>query len=74
MIKIRYQKDLKNVFSIFYAKFNSDVTNTKFVLPVNLKSITHITNALAREISTNIKNNIIFHFTKHVKEYVNVQI
>ena len=67
-------KDLKELFSIFYAKFNSDTTNARFVLPENLKSITHITNALAREINTNIKNNIILHFTKHAKEYVNVEI
>ena len=70
--QIETSKDMtvNNLFAIFYAKFNSDITNTKFVLPENLKSITHITDALAREISTNIKNNIIFHFTKHVKEYV----
>jgi hypothetical protein len=67
-------KDLKDLFSFFYTKFNSDAINIRFVLPENLKSIIHITNALAREINTNIKNNIFLHFTKHVKEYVNVEI
>ena len=59
----------------FYTKFNSDINNDfKFICPDDICSIIHITDALSRDIQTNITNNIITNFFKYIKEYVNVNL
>ena len=42
----------------------------KFIKPENVSSITHITDALSRDIQTNIVNNIELNYFKYIKEYI----
>jgi hypothetical protein len=59
----------------FYIKFNNDPSNEfKFTCPDNLNSISHITNALSRDIQTNITNNIIINYCKYLKEYIYINL
>jgi len=58
----------------FYKKFESEPNNIKFSCPDNIGSIIHITNALSRDIQTNIQNNIIFNYSKYIKEYIKINL
>ena len=59
----------------FFIKFNENKNDDfKFVCPNNVNSIIHITDALSRDIQTNITNNVIINFYKYVKEYVKINI
>jgi len=59
----------------FYIDFNLNNDNKiKFVCSNNISSITHITDALSRDIHTNIKNNIIINYFKYINEYVNINL
>ena len=69
--------DLKKRLVDFYIKFNiKDNDDNKYVFeyPTDAGSITHITNALSRDIQTNIKNNIILNYLKYIKEYVRINL
>ena len=66
---------LINRLDNFYLEFNSNENNKyKFVKPNDVSSITHITDALARDIQTNITNNIILNYTKYIREYININL
>ena len=55
----------------FYNNYNSNVNNEfKFIKLENISSITHITDALSRDIQTNIVNNIELNYFKYIKQYV----
>ena len=73
-IYILNESDTKNNIKIrlvnFYNEFN--IKNIPFNCPEDLNSISHITNALSRDITTNIKNNIIINFYKYIKEYIKI--
>ncbi len=56
----------------FYKEFNTQ--NIPFTSPSDLDSISHITNSLSRDITTNIKNNIIINFYKYIKEFIKINI
>jgi hypothetical protein len=56
----------------FYKEFNTQ--NIPFTCPSDLDSISHITNSLSRDITTNIKNNIIINFYKYIKEFIKINI
>ncbi len=59
----------------FYDQYNSNKNNNiKFVKPNDVSSITHITDALARDLHTNITNNIKINFYKYLKQYINVNL
>ena len=59
----------------FYKQYNLNESNEfKFIKPIDVCSITHITNALSRDIQTNITNNIKINFLKYVKEYIKVNL
>ena len=61
--------------SKFYVDYNSNNSNTiKFTKPINVSSITHITDALSRNIQTNITNNIILNYNKYIREYTNINL
>ena len=61
---------LNRVFN-FYNNYNSNKNNKiKFIKPNNVSSITHITDALSRDIQTNIVNNIELNYFKYIKEYI----
>ena len=45
-----------------------------FKIPIDVCSISHIISALATDIITNIKNNIILNFYKYLKEYIKINI
>jgi len=66
--------DIKLRLFNFFKDFNSKNTNTPFNCPDNLDSISHITNALSRDIITNIKNNIIINFNKYLREYIKINL
>jgi len=57
----------------FYKDYNSN-NKYKFIKPNNISSITHITDALSRDIQTNISNNIILNYNKYIKEYLNINL
>ena len=60
---------------IQYNSYNSNQSNQfKFIKPKDVSSITHITDALSRDIQTNIINNIIINYFKYIKEYININI
>jgi hypothetical protein len=57
----------------FFNNYNSNSNNNfKFIKPDNVSSITHITDALSRDIQTNIVNNIELNYFKYIKEYITV--
>jgi len=59
----------------FYNEYNSNQNNQfKFIKPDNINSITHITDALSRDIQTNITNNIILNYHKYIREYININL
>jgi hypothetical protein len=59
----------------FFKEYNSNELNEfKFINPDNVLSITHITDALSRDIQTNITNNIIINYNKYIREYVNINL
>ena len=59
----------------FYNTYNlNDKNISKFTKPNNVSSITHITDALSRDIQTNITNNIILNYNKYVKEYISINL
>ena len=66
------KNDIKNRLVIFYNDFNTK--NIAFNCPIDLDSTTHITNALSRDIATNIKNNITLNFYKYIKEYIKINL
>ena len=69
------QNSLLNRLIKFYDDYNKDVNNKfKFIKPNDVSSIIHITDALSRDIQTNITNNIILNYHKYIKEYVNVNL
>ena len=66
---------LMNRIFNFYNSYNSNQSNQfKFIKPKDVSSITHITDALSRDIQTNIINNIIINYFKYIKEYININI
>jgi len=59
----------------FFKDFNKNSENIPFfICSDKLDSISHITNAISRDISTNIKNNIIINFNKYLKEYIKINL
>lgn len=59
----------------FYNYYNSnDDSEIKFIKPDDIASITHITDALSRDIQTNITNNIILNYDKYIKEYISINL
>ena len=59
----------------FYNQYNLNENNIiKFISPDEILSISHITDALSRDIKTNITNNIKTNYYKYVKEYVNINL
>ena len=59
----------------FYMDFNKKNDNKiKFICPDNISSLTHISDALSRDIQTNIKNNITINYFKYIKEYVKINL
>jgi hypothetical protein len=59
----------------FFINYNLNINNDfKFICPLNLSSVTHITNALSRDIQTNITNNISLNYFKYLKEYININL
>ena len=64
--------DIKNRLVVFYNDFNTK--NIPFKCPENVDSISHITNALSRDITTNITNNIVINFYKYIKEYIKISL
>ena len=70
------QKDNNNIkkrLIDFYNHYNNDATTNKtfnFKCPNDISSISHITNALSRNIQTTITNNIKLNYFKYVKEYI----
>ena len=59
----------------FYNDYNLNQNNSiKFTKPNDVASITHITDALSRDIQTNISNNIILNYDKYVREYIDINI
>ena len=66
---------LTNRLYNFYNEYNlNDDNEFKFTKPNNVDSITHITDALSRDIQTNITNNIILNYTKYLREYVIINL
>ena len=66
---------LINRMTQFYIQYNhSQLNQFKFSKPDNVLSITHITDALSRDIQTNITNNIIINYHKYIKEYVSLNL
>ena len=66
---------LINRLNNFYFEYNLNENNKiKFIKSNDVSSISHITDALARDIQTNITNNIILNYTKYLKEYVNLNL
>ena len=57
----------------FYNNYNLN-NKIKFIKPKDVSSITHITDALSRDIQTNIVNNIELNYFKYIKEYVSINI
>jgi hypothetical protein len=69
--------DDKNIYKRiqnFFVNFNKDDKNVKFKYPNDILSMIHITDALARDIQTNIINNITINYLKYVKEYININL
>jgi len=59
----------------FYNYYNSNNdSEIKFIKPDDIASITHITDALSRDIQTNITNNIILNYDKYIKEYISINL
>ena len=59
----------------FYIDFNKNNDNKiKFRCPENINSLTHISDALSRDIQTNIKNNIIINYFKYIREYIKINL
>ena len=56
----------------FYNDFNTK--NASFICPNNLDSVSHITNAISRDIATNIKNNIVINFYKYLNQYIKINL
>ena len=71
-------KDNNNIYKRlmdFYNYFNNDATNNAtFKCLTELDSISHITNALSRNIQTTIINNITINYYKYVKEYIKINL
>ena len=68
-------KSLLDRIKKFYNTYNlNDKNISKFTKPNNVSSITHITDALSRDIQTNITNNIILNYNKYVKEYISINL
>jgi hypothetical protein len=69
------KNNIKNRLLDFFEKYNSDQNNKyKFNCPNDLSSVTHITDALATDIKTNILNNITINYLKYVKEYIRINL
>jgi len=68
------KKDIIKVRLFNFIKNFNNFNTIPFVCPENIDSISHITNALSRDISTNIKNNITINFTKYLKEYIKINL
>jgi len=67
--------DIQNRIHKFYIQFNSNPNNLfKFSCPSDIKSIIHITDALSRDIQTNITNNITINYLKYLKEYIKINL
>ena len=65
------KNSLLNRIINFYNDYNLN-NKIKFIKPENVSSITHITDALSRDIQTNIVNNIELNYFKYIKEYVSI--
>jgi hypothetical protein len=69
------ENNIINRLEKFYNNYNSNHDNKiKFIKPDDVSSITHITDALSRDIQTNITNNIILNYDKYIKEYININL
>lgn len=67
--------DIINRIYRFYNLYNLNNNNQiKFIKPIDKASITHITDALSRDIQTNITNNIILNYSKYIKEYITINL
>ena len=64
----------KRIYNFFIDFNNNNDNNVKFNCHDDILSMTHITDALARDIHTNIKNNITINYFKYLKEYININL